>query len=884
MHEAYTIPGLMQRLEERGSRPALINVRGGVLDILSGEVLAKRSQALARQLQESGTKPGEPVALIAPNGFEWVIARFAIATANAMAVPIDDAATDTDIQAILSGCKATQAICTVAKAKTLKVAIPNLRILALGDGPLPEGVARFEYPPCATPSVSAEAPDTSPAMLAYTSGTTGAPKAIVLTSSNIEANVKAMVDAHLVGPADRVLLPLPLHHIYPFVAGLLAPLASGSTVVFPASATGPDMLEAIRAADVSAIVGVPRLYSAMIAGLLARMESRGPVVRTLSWGALHASAWFRRATGMNIGALFFQSLRARFGPHLRLLVSGGARLEPETLSTLLALGFDVRSGYGLAETASMFTGHLPGSQRMGSEGKPFAGEMRIADPDPAGTGEIQLKGPQVFSSYLGNAEATHAAFTTDGWLRTGDLGHIDSDGYLYVTGRLKETLVLGGGKKINPEELERLYGNSRYIREIAIFENRGALAAIVVPALEAARISGAVHVDKAIHVNLESRARVLPSYQRISQLVLTREPLPRTRLGKIRRFLLPQIFERAQHHRAPRPDIELSEDDRALLKHPVANQIYEMLSKRYPQGKLALDASPLLDLGIDSLEWISLSLEIEDRLKVRLTEADIGNAVTVRDLLVAAIQAKSAPVLLQSGLAEWIAPTNKATALAGAMLYGLNRQVMRTLFGLRVENPSRFPDTGFVIIANHTSYLDAPALAAALSYTTARRSYWAGDPVLLFSKRWQRSLMRAVHGYPVAEHAPAEALAISSKLLQRGDNIVWFPEGWRSPDGQLQPFLPGIGHLLLKTPVPVVPAHIDGAFEAYPRDRRFPRLGQIRVKFGEPIAPEAWRPLITDKGIAPQQIADLLHNVVSGLAPNRAITDPHQTDPIVAAS
>src|SRR6185437_9867802 len=153
------------------------------------------SQALARQLQESGTKPGEPVALIAPNGFEWVIARFAIATANAMAVPIDDAATDTDIQAILSGCKATRAICTVAKAKALKAAHPNLQILALGDGPLPEGVARFEYLDSATPSVLAEAPDA--AMLAYTSGTTGAPKAIVLTSSNIEANVEAMVDAHL---------------------------------------------------------------------------------------------------------------------------------------------------------------------------------------------------------------------------------------------------------------------------------------------------------------------------------------------------------------------------------------------------------------------------------------------------------------------------------------------------------------------------------------------------------------------------------------------------------------------------------------------------------------------------------------------------------------
>ena len=863
MLETWTFSTLLDDMARRGQTPALMAVRADVLHTMSFEELAKLTRKLANWFLEQGIGPGEPVALLAPNGFEWVIARLALGAMGAMAIAIDELATDGEVEAILSGSKAAHVLCKSSRAAALQKSNSALSIIALDDES--ESVQRIVTLSGAKARPLPEISDSAPAMLAYTSGTTGTPKAIVLTHSNIETNVSALVASHLVGPGDYVLLPLPLPHVYPFVVGLLTPLCSGAAVVFPESTTGPQILEAIRLANISAIVGVPRLYSAIYSGLIARVQTSGLVQRSLFRALLRLSVSLRRRCGINMGSMIFSAVRARFGRTVRLLVSGGARLEPKTLWTLLGLGFDVRCGYGLAETTAMFTGNLPGSTRWESEGRPIAGSVRIAAPDNSGIGEIELRGPQVFSRYLDNIEATCAAFTTDGWFKTGDVGRLDSDGYLFITGRAKDTLVLGGGKKIDPEELEKVYSVSRYIHEIAIFEYKDRLVALVVPLFEATRQGGAMHIDTAIRIDLASCARTLPSYQRLAGFAITRDPLPRTRLGKYRRFLLPAIYEKARSGVARKPAAELSEQDGALLQQPIARQVYDMLLKRYPHHQFGLDASPLLDLGIDSLEWISFGLELEDRLKLRMTETEIGSVVTVRDLLMLAMRTAPSTIPPPSASRNWIAPTGVTLKFFGAFLYALNWLLMRTIFRLRAEGTEHLPRGNFILIANHVSYLDASAIAAALPYRALRKCYWAGDPVLLFSKAWQKPFMRATHCFPADERAPAKALGVSEALLKRGDSIVWFPEGWRSPDGKLQPFLPGIGHLLQRAPVPVIPAYIDGSFEALPRDRVFPKIHRIHVRIGIPIHPANWQAFEIGKKDAPQAIADLLHQAVEGL-------------------
>src|SRR5690606_21261363 len=278
-----------------------------------------------------------------------------------------------------------------------------------------------------------------------------------------------------------------------------------------------------------------------------------------------------RKLGIRLGPALFGSLHRQFGPSLRLLISGGARLNPNEMLQLEALGWEVLSGYGLAETASIFTGNRPGQKRFGSEGRPLGdGQIRIAkaEGDGAGGGEIQRKGTSVFSGYRNNDEANAEAFTEDGWFRTGDLGHLDDHGSLYVTGRAKELIVLGGGKNVFPEEIEKVYAESPYIQEIAVLERQGALVALIRPEMTEIQKGGNLNVADVIRVAVAEQSQKLPSFERLAGFAIAREPLPRTRLGKYQRFLLPDLYEAALAGRDRPTPAEISAEDRALLDSP----------------------------------------------------------------------------------------------------------------------------------------------------------------------------------------------------------------------------------------------------------------------------------------------------------------------------
>jgi long-chain acyl-CoA synthetase len=524
---------------------------------------------------------------------------------------------------------------------------------------------------------------------------------------------------------------------------------------------------------------------------------------------------------------------------------------------LAALGFDIRTGYGLAETASVFTANIPGRERLGSEGKPLgAGELRIAAENGTEIGEIQLRGPAVFSGYLNNPEANRDAFTGDGWLRTGDLGFLDRDGFLFVTGRTKERIVLGGGKKILPEELERHYGGTPLIRELAVLEHQSTLVALVVPDLDEAHRRNVAQVDEAIRVHLASRGQDLPPYRRLAGFRLSRTPLPRTRLGKFQRFRLPQLYGEAAG--APRSAQREAPADEPLLRNEKARAVWDLLAARYPAARLALDADLSLDLGIDSLEWISLGLALEQRVGLNLTADELTRIATVRDLLQAAVQARAAGTL--SRLVRAPPARGPIAGLLIPPLYLLNWLLMRGLFRLRVHGVERLPARGpFVLAANHASDLDVLALGASLGLSRIWSTHWAAAPSRLVAKRWMQPLLRLLQVFPVRQHGAWESLEHAQALLGAGKIVVWFPEAWRTPDGQLQRFRAGVGHLLAHARVPAVPVRILGTFDAWPRHRRFPRLHQIEIFIGKPIAPGA------GGEAEAQAIADALHDAIAGL-------------------
>ncbi len=872
MDEHRTLAHLALSLAARAEQTAIVAVRDDGLDSWSYGRLGREIERVAGGLARVAA-PGERVGLWLPNRPEWIVIYFAIVATGAVAVPIENTIADADLARLLedSGCRrifvAPQHLPRLRKIASMR----PLDVLVVDDDE-PAGAESWRrlQADAATPLPGVS--EDSIATLLYTSGTTGRAKGVPLTHRNLVANLEALLAEPLASSRDRVLLPLPLHHAYPLAVGMLGTLASGATLVLPAGISGPQIIRALQATDVTVMIGVPRLYEALLAGIEARIASRSGLAAALARRLVPFSLWLRRRWGLSLGRLLFHAMHKEFGRRLRLLGSGGAHLDPKVAWRLEALGWKVLSGYGLSETGPILTFNPPARARIGSEGLAVAGvELRVEPITGARYGEILARGAGVFAGYWNDPPATAAAFAADRWFRTGDLGYVDGDGYLYVVGRSNELIVLPDGKKFFPEALEAVYERSAFIREMAVLRFRGMLCGLVVPDYDAIRSRGTINMEKLLREEIELFSFTLPAHQRLSGYAVVKEPLPRTLLGKLRRHLLPALYESAVVGHSF-PAIEMSKEDQALLAAKPAKALWDWLVDRHKGTALTLDTSPQLDLGVDSLEWVNLTLQIEDRFGLRLTEAAVARVVSLRDLLREALaagerRAPAEPAATAAEASRWLSPRGTAAIVLGLVFYCLNWAVMRGLFRLRVYGRNRLPRRGpYLLAPNHASYLDPFVVAAALPWRHLRHTYWAGWTGRLFTGRFMRLFSRAAQVIPVdPDRSPAASLALAADVLARGQSLVWFPEGRRTPDGRLLPFLSGVGLLLEKSGVAAVPVHIAGTFDAYPWFRSFPRLKALSVTFGAPRSPASLA--AAGRGdTAPARAATALHDAVAALA------------------
>jgi long-chain acyl-CoA synthetase len=840
-------------------------------------------ERFAGDLVAAGVSAGEPVALLASSRPEWAAAMLAIVRAGAVTMPVSEQTTEQDLARILehSGCRRVITTADYLKRLAALDRAADLEIVLLDDATPADHpglsirnwreAARGEH---GLPEIE---PD-QPAVLVYTSGTTGTPKGVPLTHANICSNLDALVAEHLAGPDDRVLLPLPLQHVYPLTVGLLAPLALGAAVVLPAGITGPQISEALQDCKCTIMIAVPRLYEAMVDGIARKVEAFGGLAGRLYQGLLGFSTWVYRRFDWQIGRVLFAPLHRQIGPSLRMMASGGAPLKPETALRLSGLGWEVLVGYGLTETSPILTFNPPGRARIGAAGLPVEGvQLRIEPvPDVApGQGEIQARGPNVFAGYWHNPEATKEAFTDDGYFRTGDLGYTDEDGYLHIVGRSKELIVVGGGKNIFPEDVEAVYGKSALVQEVAALDHDGRLVGLLVP--KVAPVAGAAPDDlrQRLRKEIERYGQELPPYERITDFALTAQPLPRTQIGKLRRHMLPEIYQRAKASTRPLEGKPvLSDEDRALLDRAPAGEVWTWLQARFKNMPLTFDTSPELDLGLDSFEWMSLAMELQERFGVRLTEDAIARMSTLRALLRETQQAADSGQSL--GLADgelgveqerWLQPRGAALHTLARLLFMVNRLVMRSLFQVRADGLAHLPSSGpFLLTPNHLSYLDPFAVAAVLSWKQLQDVYWAGWTGLLFRGPLTRMFSRASQVVPVdPERGLTSTLLFARAILDRGKVLTWFPEGERSRDGQVHRFLPGAGLLIQKTHVPAVPVLIAGSYEAWPPGRSLPRIHPIHLTFGPPLTLADSEP--ADDADGPARIADQLREAVVALGP-----------------
>lgn len=871
-----TLCSLLDSWGERGERAAIVVFRRGRSEALSYGGLASAARAFACRLLARGAERLEPVVICAGNSPAWVIAFFGILRAGALPVPVNDLASARELGQIVAACGARRIATTARHMPEFTALGPNFEFLRLDgeeDWPRLPVAPEFAFPPLRA---------RDPASLLWTSGTTGAPKGVPLTHANFISNLDALVSERIGDAMDRVLLPLPLHHAYPFTVGLLHAFGVGATVLIPSGITGPEITQATRDGRATAIIGVPRLYAALFEAVASVAKARGRAAAILFELLLGLSIAARRRFGLRLGRILFARVHAMLGRDLRLLASGGARLDAELGWRLEGLGYEVLTGYGLTETAPILTMSRRGRARIGTEGQPAPGVAIAIAPEPGQAfGEVLAKGPNIFAGYWKNEAATRAAFTEDGWFRTGDLGTLDTDNFLHITGRKGEMIVLPGGENIFPEEVEAAYGESPSIREVAVLEEGGKLVALVVPDEAVIRARGAARIEGLLREDLENAGSKLASYRRVSGFAVVREALPRTHLGKLKRHLLPELYARAKVPLpiagSPRP----SEPERARLADPSAAAVYDWLVHKYPGKQITLDSALQLDLGIDSLEWVTLTLELRERLGVVLTEEALSRVVTLRDLIAAVLAAKPGALAARAapaGIAfeppetsRWLKPQGPLLRAAGFLFHRANRSVMRWAFRLKVEGIERVPLEGPVVIApNHASLLDPFLVAAALPLARLRRAHWAGWTGRLFTNALLRVFSRIARVVPVdPERAPAEGLGYGLAVLARAEALVWFPEGRRSPTGAVEPFLHGIGYLLAQANVPAVPVRIIGSFAALPRGRRWPRRVDVTVLFGEPVTPAALEAAGTGSDRL-ARIADGLHAAVVALEPAKA--------------
>lgn len=902
--------------------------------------LAGEGAAFARGLAGRGLRRGDRIAILASNQPAWFAVCVGALRAGVVVVPVDAQLADEVTAHVLEDCAPRALVTTsdqAARIEGLGLASPPLLILLDGDendgrhwrkalqesaeerppeqategqtgaGQAPEAPASEVQAPeaGAREAQEAETPAETPAeaqtavspsdtaVIFYTSGTTGMPKGVPLTHANLVHPLNALAGYDLVTEKDRVLLPLPLHHVYPFAIGMLLPLALGVALVLPSLLTGPQLVRALREGEVTAIIGVPRLYRSLYEGILGRVRSLGLARRLLLGGLMRLSLGLSRGLGLRWGKWLLRPLHRSLGPSLRLLACGGSPLDPALAYRLEGLGWRLAIGYGLTETSGLLTLNLPeslpGQGRLSSVGRPMDGvELRIAagaeraderEGGQDGFGEVLVRGPNIFHGYLHLAEETREAFTADGWFKTGDRGRVDGDGLLILGGRSSTLIVTEGGENIQPEHLEEAYGRHPSIREIGVLQQDGKLVGLVVPEAREIGPEAEQGMRELIRLAIAERSKTLPSYQRLADFAISRESLARTRLGKIQRHKLAEHYEKARRGETgavggdrPIAVTEMSDADQSILEDAAARKTWDWLARRYPDVRLTPDTSPQLDLGIDSLEWIGISLEIRERTGVELTEAAIGKVESIRDLLAAVAEGgadeprleRAEPLeapeeYLDEEALAWLRPQGLGLRILARLVFAVNRPVFRLYFRLQVEGTENLPQQGpYLLTPNHLSYLDAPALADALGFDRCTRLNWAGAAPIMLANPFMRLVTRVGRVAPIdPKGAALSSLAFGALILGRGNGLVWFPEGRFSRSGALQRLQPGIGILAERFEVPIVPVWIEGTETALPPGRFWPRPHRVRVRFGAPLDPRALRQ--SGEGDKPhQRITDAL--------------------------
>jgi long-chain acyl-CoA synthetase len=533
--------------------------RDGKFTDISYQEFADRAFNFARGLLSSGLRPEDRVALLSENRPEWGLAYLGTLAAGGINVPLDALLKISGWSHILRDSKSRFLVLSqnfLPEIEPLLDDLSDLEYLICMDKPPAGSSAVFlEGLEAGGSQSGAELPNPEVDDLAaviYTSGTTGQSKGVMLSHENIVSDIDGILQAIEIEENDNFISVLPIHHTFECTCGFLTPLAGGACITYARGLASKLIVEDIRNNRATIILGVPLLFEKMHDGLMKAISKKSPVTRAIFKTTYGLSSVLNSLLKLQAGRTIFKSLREKAGlASLRLMVTGGAPMPPEIARVFNLLGFRFLQGYGLTESSPVLTFNPKEKRKDDSIGIPIPGaELKIINPDGRGIGEILARGPMVMKGYYNNPQATDEILE-DGWLHTGDSGWVDSEGYYYIAGRLKNVLITPAGKNVYPEEIESELNKSPFILESLVLgrptrERRGEeIQAVVVPdfeyfdliAEETGIVFSSEEIEKTIKKEVHVRCAPLADYKRVKYIQLRQEEFEKTSTKKIKRFL-----------------------------------------------------------------------------------------------------------------------------------------------------------------------------------------------------------------------------------------------------------------------------------------------------------------------------------------------------------
>jgi long-chain acyl-CoA synthetase len=813
-----TLLEYLDNFRRRSSEPAYVHRRGyRVLHWTYGDMLAS-AYGFARELDSRGITHGDKVLLWGDNCAEWVAAFFGCVLRGAVVVPIDKIAAPDFASRVAQQVDAR--LCVGGHGN----AIPGVACFDLES--LRETVSRHSSDAFALPGLCRD----DIVEIVFTSGTTAEPRGVVITHGNILANLEPLereIGKYL--KYERIFHPirflnlLPLSHVFGQFLGIFLPQLLAGTVIFHDSLNPTEIIRLVHEQRVSVIVAVPRLMESLKDKIERDMEAAG------------RRPWFERQLKAAEGEHFvrrwwrFRKIHHQFGWKFWAFISGGAALDAATEEFWRRLSFVVIQGYGLTETTSLISLNHPFHTGKRSIGKVLEGrEMKLDE-----NGEILVRGANVAAGYWQGKELK-PVLNEDGWFRTGDLGEIDAEGNLYFRGRKKNVIVTREGMNLYPDDLEAALRRQPEVRDCVVvpLEQGGNAEACAVLLLRDSADAEAV----VQHANQQ-----LAEFQRMRRwLVWPEQDFPRTPTQKPRTSLIQQFVQQKL----------ASGNGSAVAQGSLAELIGRITGRNV--GHLSADSRLGDELNLSSMDRVELMSALEDRYQIDLGEANFANLTTVGELE-QLLQQPERPARSGYRYPRW-ALRWPVRWIRTAVYNLLSLPATLIMAHPRIEGRENLEGVQgpLLITCNHVTYIDVgfvlialpPRLRHRLAVGMHGERLWGmwrpPSSMNRFARWWQQAgyylVVALFNVFPLPQQSGVrESFAFAGECADHGYNLLVFPEGRRTPDGNLSPFRAGIGLLASRLDVPVLPMRIHGLYGMKMAGRTIARRGELRVVIGKPV-------------------------------------------------